>query len=145
MFIGKEIQESLWERRGWDVKSYYYLTGERFYPEKLIIHINTKLNNVFFIFHLSEFQIYIYIFKNRMFYIFSLQLDLSRIQWRETDTIPKSICSENCPSGHIRNFQVSIPQKCISLCSTFICWAKLILQITNSMQASSCRFPCLQD
>ncbi|CAH1377671.1 unnamed protein product [Tenebrio molitor] len=41
-----------------------------------------------------------------------LDLNLSRIQWRESDEIPKSICSETCPSGHIRNYQASLDQCC---------------------------------
>ncbi|XP_019868539.2 metabotropic glutamate receptor 7-like [Aethina tumida] len=43
-----------------------------------------------------------------------LDLNLSRIQWNGTDEIPTSICSEPCPSGHIRNYQDQCCWVCVS-------------------------------
>ncbi|KAK9889154.1 hypothetical protein WA026_004428 [Henosepilachna vigintioctopunctata] len=34
-----------------------------------------------------------------------LNLNLSSFSWREINGTPRSICSEDCPSGHIRNYQ----------------------------------------
>ncbi|XP_069942586.1 metabotropic glutamate receptor 8-like [Cherax quadricarinatus] len=47
----------------------------------------------------------------------SLQLDVSKLEWspgqRANDTHPISICSSQCPPGHIRNFQDSCCWSCV--------------------------------
>lgn len=46
--------------------------------------------------------------ENNLFIIctYSLELNLNITNWRESNDIPHSICSEPCPVGHIRNYQV---------------------------------------
>ncbi|XP_071547188.1 metabotropic glutamate receptor 8-like isoform X2 [Panulirus ornatus] len=47
----------------------------------------------------------------------SLQLDISKLEWtpgqRGNETHPISICSSQCPAGHIRNFQDSCCWSCV--------------------------------
>lgn len=43
-----------------------------------------------------------------------MELNLNITNWREGTDIPRSICSEPCPVGHIRNYQVPY-RKCFSL------------------------------
>lgn len=34
-------------------------------------------------------------------------MNLKALSWKDSEEIPKLMCSVECPSGHIRNFQVS--------------------------------------
>ncbi|GLV42938.1 metabotropic Glutamate Receptor [Carabus blaptoides fortunei] len=43
-----------------------------------------------------------------------LELNLSITNWRESNEIPHSICSEPCPVGHIRNYQDQCCWICVS-------------------------------
>ncbi|XP_071054565.1 metabotropic glutamate receptor 4-like isoform X2 [Onthophagus taurus] len=43
-----------------------------------------------------------------------LYLDITRLRWTDTESIPKSICSEQCPSGHIRNYQDQCCWVCVA-------------------------------
>lgn len=43
-----------------------------------------------------------------------LTLNLSQMLWRETNQTPKSICSEDCPPGHIKNYQDQCCWICVS-------------------------------
>ncbi|XP_018331514.1 metabotropic glutamate receptor 7-like isoform X1 [Agrilus planipennis] len=43
-----------------------------------------------------------------------LELDLTKMFWNGSDSIPKSICSSPCPSGHIRNFQDQCCWVCVA-------------------------------
>ncbi|KAF4532507.1 hypothetical protein B566_EDAN007622, partial [Ephemera danica] len=44
-----------------------------------------------------------------------LKLDMSRTIWKnENSVVPRSICSESCPTGHIRNFQDQCCWSCVA-------------------------------
>lgn len=77
----------------------------------------TEFENIFW--DLSLFKIFYFVHNIRLCLIFPLcvnkfdlrsnsrlNLSMSMTKWRN-GTVPKSICSENCATGHIRNFQVS--------------------------------------
>ncbi|KAL3289431.1 hypothetical protein HHI36_022856 [Cryptolaemus montrouzieri] len=43
-----------------------------------------------------------------------LYLNIGSLSWKESNDIPKSICSEDCPSGHIRNYQDQCCWACVA-------------------------------
>ncbi|KAF5294721.1 hypothetical protein FQA39_LY00205 [Lamprigera yunnana] len=43
-----------------------------------------------------------------------LELNLTILQWRDFDTTPKSVCSDTCPNGHIKNYQDQCCWACVS-------------------------------
>lgn len=51
-----------------------------------------------------------YIFIFQFFFFFRLTLDINITRWATgagEKHIPRSLCSDNCPLGHVRNFQVN--------------------------------------
>ncbi|KAB0799653.1 hypothetical protein PPYR_07533 [Photinus pyralis] len=43
-----------------------------------------------------------------------LEMNLSKLQWKDVDDTPKSVCSDPCPSGHIKNYQDQCCWVCVS-------------------------------